>query len=235
MELYKGKSKNIYEGRDKNTLLLQFTNNATAFNGEKTANISGKGELCAAISGIIYKYLEQNGIETHMLEAVSSTEVLVKKAEIVGVEVIVRNVAAGGFVKKYDVEEGRVFKQPIVEFCVKSDKLGDPMINESQILALGIATYDEISGMARQALKINNLLLNLFEKVGITFVDFKVEFGRCEKRLILCDEISPDSCRLWDVKTGEKFDKDRFRQDLGDLISGYSEVFRRLSKGDKTN
>jgi phosphoribosylaminoimidazole-succinocarboxamide synthase len=147
----------------------------------------------------------------------------------VGVEVIVRNAAAGGFVKKYDAKEGSTFVQPVVEFCVKSDKLGDPMINESQIIALGLATYAEISEMTRQALHINDLLCAFFEKVGITLVDFKVEFGKYEKRLILCDEISPDSCRLWDVKTGEKLDKDRFRQDLGDLISGYSEVFRRLS------
>ncbi|MCL2222862.1 MAG: phosphoribosylaminoimidazolesuccinocarboxamide synthase [Oscillospiraceae bacterium] len=230
MELYKGKTKIVCQGTDENTVILRFTDNVTAFNGEKCEALPGKGETGFAFSNLLYGFLEQNGIETHMVEIIDEATVEVKKAEIVGVEVIVRNVAAGGFVKKYGAKEGTVFDEPVVEFCLKSDELGDPLINESQIRALEIATDDELAEMMRQALKINKLLCALFKKAGIRLVDFKLEFGRYENRLILCDELSPDSCRLWDVETGEKFDKDIFRQDLGDLVSGYTEVFDRLSK-----
>ena len=228
MEIYKGKSKIVLRGEDKNTLILRFTDNATAFNGEKNETIHGKGVACAAVSNLIFAHLEQNGMETHLLKIIDETSVAVKKAEIIGVEVIVRNFAAGGFVKKYGVEEGFAFNQPVVEFCLKDDKLGDPMVNESQILALHIATIAELTEMRRQSLLIKKILCSLFEKAEICLADFKLEFGRYENKVILCDEISPDSCRLWDMKTGEKFDKDRFRQDLGDVISGYNEVLRRL-------
>jgi len=230
MELYKGKSKIVCQGAAENTVVLRFTDNVTAFNGEKCEALSGKGEIGFDVSNLLYGFLEQNGIETHMVEIIDKATVEVKKAEIVGVEVIVRNIAAGGFVKKYGAEEGMVFDEPVVEFCLKSDELGDPLVNESQIRALRIATDDELAEMTRQALKINKLLCALFKKAGIRLVDFKLEFGRYENRLILCDEISPDSCRLWDIETGEKFDKDIFRQDLGDLVNGYTEVFDRLSK-----
>jgi phosphoribosylaminoimidazole-succinocarboxamide synthase len=226
--LYEGKSKKVCVGRDGSTLLIKYKDSATAFNGEKKAELSGKGELNAAISNLIYRYLEENGVKTHLVEVVDAASVIVKKAEIIMVEVIVRNVAAGGFSKKYGVPEGAELKNIVVEFCLKSDELGDPMMNESQITAVGIATAEELACMAGQALKINGLLRTLFEKVGIRLIDFKLEFGRCGSEIILCDEISPDSCRLWDAETNKKLDKDRFRRDLGDVLGGYREVLERL-------
>jgi phosphoribosylaminoimidazole-succinocarboxamide synthase len=172
--------------------------------------------------------LEENGVESHLIEVIDGTSVLVKKAEIVMVEVIVRNIAAGSFSKKYGVPEGTELKNATIEFSLKSDELGDPMINRKQITALGIASDEELDFMIEQALKINGLLCGLFETAGIRLVDYKLEFGRYDGRLILCDEISPDSCRLWDITTGEKLDKDRFRHDLGDVTAGYQKVLERL-------
>ena len=232
MELYRGKSKIVMRGDDTKSLTLHFTDNVTALNGEKCETLPGKGAACAAISNLIFRHLEQGGIETHLLKVIDDTSVAVKKSEIVEVEVIIRNAAAGGFVKKYGAQEGENFDLPVVEFCVKSDKLGDPLVNESQIIALRIATADELTEMERQALHINELLCKLFAKAKIRLVDFKLEFGRYENRIILCDEISPDSCRLWDVETGEKLDKDRFRQDLGGVTNSYNEVLNRLSNID---
>lgn len=226
--IYEGKSKTIYPGRDNETYLIRYKDTATAFNGEKKAELFGKGKLNAAISNLIYAYLEENGIKTHLIEIVDETSALVKKAEIVMVEVIVRNVAAGSFAKKYGVAEGTALNNTVVEFSLKSDELGDPMINESQITALGLATAQELVEMTGQALKINGLLGSLFKKAGIRLIDFKLEFGRCGGEIILCDEISPDSCRLWDLKTDKKLDKDRFRRDLGDVLDGYEDVLRRL-------
>ena len=232
MELYRGKSKIVMHGDDAKSLTLHFTDNVTALNGEKCETLPGKGAVCAAISNLIFRYLEQGGIETHLLKVIDDTSVAAKKSEIVEVEVIIRNFAAGGFVKKYGVQEGEEFNPPVVEFCVKSDKLGDPLVNESQIIALRIATADELAEMEHQALHINELLCKLFAKTKIRLVDFKLEFGRYEGRLILCDEISPDSCRLWDIETGEKLDKDRFRQNLGGVTNSYNEVLSRLSDID---
>jgi phosphoribosylaminoimidazole-succinocarboxamide synthase len=226
--LYEGKSKTVCAGRDASTLLIRYKDSATAFNGGKKAELSGKGGLNAAISSLIYRYLEENGVKTHLVEVVDETSVIVKKAEIIMVEVIVRNVAAGGFSKKYGVPEGAELKNTVVEFCLKSDEFGDPMMNESQITAVGIASGAELALMAGEALKINGLLLTLFEKVGIRLIDFKLEFGRSGGEVILCDEISPDSCRLWDMETNKKLDKDRFRRDLGDVLGGYREVLERL-------
>lgn len=227
--LYEGKSKIICRGADENSLLIRHKDTATAFNGEKKDELLGKGRLNAEISNIIFGFLAQNGIKTHLLKIVDDTAVFVKKAEIIMVEVIIRNIAAGGFSKKYAVSEGEALKNTVIEFSLKSDELGDPMINESQITAIGLATKDELGEMSRQALKINDLLRSLFAKANITLVDFKLEFGRCEDEIILCDEISPDSCRLWDTATNEKLDKDRFRRDLGDVLGGYREVLRRLN------
>jgi len=226
--LYEGKSKLVCKGRDESTLLIKYKDTATAGNGEKKAELPGKGVLNAAISNLIYAYLEENGVKTHLVKVVDETSAVVKKAEIVMVEVIVRNVAAGGFSKKYGVPEGSPLKNIVVEFCLKSDELGDPMINESQITAIGLATREELDYMAEQALKINGLLRSLFEKAGIKLIDFKLEFGRSGGEIILCDEISPDSCRLWDAKTDKKLDKDRFRRDLGDVLGGYRDVLARL-------
>ena len=226
--LYEGKSKLVCRGRDEETLLVKFKDTATAFNGEKKAELEDKGRLNAAISNLIYAYLAENGVKTHLVEIVDETSVLVKKAEIVMVEVIIRNLAAGGFSQKYGVPEGTELQNTVVEFCLKSDGLGDPMINESQITALGLATAAELTEMTEQALRVGGLLGELFARAGIRLVDFKLEFGRCGGEIILCDEISPDSCRLWDMATDRKLDKDRFRRDLGDVMDSYREVLRRL-------
>jgi len=228
MILFEGKSKIVQSGICEESLVLFYTDVATAFNGGKKAELLGKGKLCAAISNLLFTYLEQKGIKTHTIKTIDETSVLVKKAEIIKVEVIIRNVAAGGFSKKYGVSEGTAYAAPIVEFCLKSDELNDPMINESQIVALNLASKDELLELERQALYINELLCELFEKVGIRLIDFKLEFGKVGGEIILCDEISPDSCRLWDIETGAKMDKDIFRQDLGDMLLAYEEVLRRL-------
>ena len=226
--LYEGKSKTVYTGRDDETYIIRYKDIATAFNGEKKEELSGKGRLNAAISNLIYVYLEEHGIKTHLIEVIDETSVLVKKAHIVMVEVIVRNTAAGSFSKKYGTAEGTALQNTVVEFSLKSDELGDPMINESHITALGLASADELAEMTEQALKINTFLCALFEKAGIRLVDFKLEFGRYGGEIILCDEISPDSCRLWDRETGKKLDKDRFRRDLGDVLGAYEDVLGRL-------
>jgi phosphoribosylaminoimidazole-succinocarboxamide synthase len=226
--LYEGKSKLICRGEDDNSILIRYKDTATAFNGEKKKELDGKGRINAEISNILYEYLAENGVKTHMITVVDDTSILVLKAQIIMVEVIIRNIAAGSFSKKYGVPEGTTLKNIIVEFCLKSDMLGDPMINESQITAIGIATKEELEEMSAQALKINKLLYELFERIGIRLVDFKLEFGRVGGEILLCDEITPDSCRLWDLDTGKKLDKDIFRHDLGNLLDGYSDVLRRL-------
>lgn len=232
--LYEGKSKLVCRGADENSLLIRYKDTATAFNGEKKEELVGKGRLNAEISNIIYEYLTANGVKTHLLKIIDATSVLVKKAAIIMVEVIVRNAAAGSFAQKYGVPEGAALNNTVVEFSYKSDELGDPMINQSQITAIGLATEEELDEMAGQALKINALLSSLLEKAGIRLVDFKLEFGRSGGEIILCDEISPDSCRLWDLETGEKLDKDRFRRDLGNVLDGYQEVLERLKKVGKS-
>lgn len=226
--LYEGKSKIIFKGEDDDSYILKFKDTATAFNGIKKEELPEKGVINAEISNILYGYLERNGIKTHLIKIIDENTVLVRKAEIIMVEVIVRNIAAGSFSKKYGVPEGTPLSNTVVEFSLKSDDLGDPMINESQITALNIATAGELKEMTTQAIKINKLLSDLFLKAGIILVDFKLEFGRCGGEIILCDEISPDSCRLWDAGTKEKLDKDRFRRDLGNVTEGYKDVLRRL-------
>jgi len=226
--LYEGKSKSLYPGEDENSYIIRYKDAITAGNGEKKDELLGKGQLNAETSHLIYNYLSENGIKTHTIRVIDETTVLVRKAEIIMVEVIIRNIAAGSFSKKYGVPEGTTLKNTIVEFSLKSDILGDPMINESQITAIGLATPEELAELSEQAFKINQLLCALFEKANILLVDFKLEFGRSKDGIILCDEISSDSCRLWDIDTNEKLDKDRYRRDLGDVLSGYREVLRRL-------
>lgn len=228
--LYEGKSKLVCRGEDENTYLIKFKNTATAFNGVKKEELEGKGQLNAAISNLIYGYLEKNGIKTHLVKVIDDTSIVVKKAEIILVEVIIRNVAAGSFSKKYGVDEGTALNNVVVEFSYKSDELGDPMINDSHITALGIATQDELEYMKKEALKVNELLSKLFLKAGIKLIDFKLEFGRSKDGILLCDEISPDSCRFWDAETNEKMDKDRFRRDLGNVMEGYKDVLNRIEK-----
>jgi len=233
--LYEGKSKIVCEGPDSESCIIRYKDTATAFDGKKKEEISGKGKLNSAISNLIFEYLMKNGIETHLIKVIDDTSAVVKKAEIVMVEVIVRNVAAGSFSKKYGVPEGTALKNITTEFSLKSDELGDPMINDSQITAIGIASADELSFMKKQALKINELLRSLFEKKGIKLIDFKLEFGRCGGKIILCDEISPDSCRFWDAATNKKLDKDVFRRDLGDVLEGYRDVLGRLNLTEDKN
>ena len=232
--LYEGKSKTIYPGPEGDSLIIRFRNSATAFNGEKKEELEGKAIINSAISNIIFDYLGKNGIKTHLIKELDETSILVKKAEIIMVELIVRNIAAGSFSKKYGVEEGTELKNTVVEFSLKSDSLGDPMFNVSHITALGLATKEELDQMINQALKINELLRALFLKAKIKLIDFKLEFGRYPAgknsgaEIILCDEISPDSCRLWDEMSNEKMDKDRFRRNLGGVMEGYREVLERL-------
>jgi len=227
-KLYEGKSKIVYEGIEPGTCIIAYKDTATAGNGAKKEDLPGKGKLNAAISNIIFEYLMKNGIKTHLLKVINDTTVLVKHAEIVPVEVIVRNVAAGSFSKKYGVEEGTPLKNKVVEFSLKSDELGDPMINDCQLTAIGAATQEELDELRAASLKIDELMTELFAKAGIKLIDFKLEFGRADGELLLCDEISPDSCRLWDAETDRKMDKDRFRRDLGNVLDGYRDVLARL-------
>ena len=229
--LYEGKSKIICEGPDEKSLIIRYKDTATAFNGVKKEELDGKGKLNAEISNLIYDYLSENGIDTHMIKVVDETTAIVKKAEIVMVEVIVRNVAAGSFSKKYGVPEGTELKNTTTEFSLKSDELDDPMINDSQITAIGIAAQDELDYMRAQSLRVNELLTALFAKANIRLIDYKLEFGRVDGKIILCDEISPDSCRLWEMGTNKKMDKDRFRRDLGDVEEAYQEILNRLMGG----
>ena len=227
-KLYEGKSKVVYSSEEHGTCIIKYKDTATAGNGVKKEDLPGKGKLNAAISNIIFDYLMKNGVKTHLLKVIDETTVLAKKAEIVMVEVIVRNIAAGSFSKKYGVPEGSPLKNTVVEFSYKSDELGDPMINDSQITAIGLATQEELDELRAMSKRINELMTELFAKGGVRLVDFKLEFGRTDEGLVLCDEISPDSCRLWDMETNKKLDKDRFRRDLGDVLGGYRDVLERL-------
>ena len=228
VKLYEGKSKIVYEGTEPGTCVISYKETATAGNGVKKEDLPGKGKLNAAISNIIFDYLAKKGVKTHLVRVIDDTNVLVRKADIVMVEVIVRNIAAGSFSKKYGVPEGSALKNRVVEFSLKSDELGDPMINDSQITAIGVATQAELDELRAMALRVDELMTKLFAKCGIKLVDFKLEFGRADGELLLCDEISPDSCRLWDAETDRKMDKDRFRRDLGGVLDGYRDVLARL-------
>ena len=228
--LYEGKAKKVFKTEDENLYIVSYKDDATAFNGLKKGQITGKGVINNKMTNIIFKYLADNGIKTHLVEEINDRETIVKKVQIVPLEVIVRNVAAGSFSKRLGVEEGTALKNPIVEFSYKNDALGDPMINNMQATAIGIATEEEIEDITSQVLKINELLKKYFLERGIKLIDFKVEFGRCNGEIILADEISPDTCRLWDVETNEKLDKDRFRRDLGKVEEAYEEVWRRITK-----
>lgn len=229
-KLYEGKSKIVYEGETPDSCIIRYKDTATAGNGLKKEDLPGKGKLNARISNIIFEYLAENGVKTHLIKIIDDTTILVKKAEIVPVEVIVRNVAAGSFSKKYGVEEGTPLNNTVIEYSLKSDELGDPMINDCQLTAIGAATQKELDSLKASALRIDELMTELFAKAGIKLIDFKLEFGRADGEIILCDEISPDSCRLWDAETDRKMDKDRFRRDLGNVLDGYRDVLARLEK-----
>lgn len=229
VQLYEGKAKKVYATDDPNLVIVSYKDDATAFNGLKKGTISGKGVINNQMSNLLMQMLEENGVPTHFVKELSERETLVRKVEIVPLEVIVRNLSAGSFAKRYGVEEGIVFAEPTLEFSYKNDDLGDPLLNTSHALALGLATKEEIARIQELALKVNELLKARFARVNITLVDFKLEFGRLpDGSLVLADEISPDTCRFWDSTTHEKLDKDRFRRDLGGVEDAYNEVMRRV-------
>lgn len=231
MLLYEGKAKQIYTTDNDNEFVVYYKDDATAFNGEKKAEIASKGILNNKISTIMFEELAREGIESHFIKSISDREMLVKKVEILPLEVIVRNITAGSFCKRYGVEEGIVLDQPIFEMSYKNDEYGDPLINDDHAVALKLATQEEIDYIRAQTLKINEIMKEFFLKMDLKLVDFKLEFGKdADGNIILADEISPDTCRLWDVNTNEKLDKDRFRRDLGDLVQGYEEVLSRMNK-----
>ena len=231
MLLYEGKAKKIFSTENDNEFVVYYKDDATAFNGEKKAEISSKGILNNKISTIMFEELAKEGIESHFIKSLSDREMLVKKVEILPLEVIVRNITAGSFCKRYGVEEGIVLDQPIFEMSYKNDEFGDPLLNDDHAVALKLATREEIEFLRAQTLKINEIMKKFFLKMDLKLVDFKLEFGKdVDGNIILADEISPDACRLWDVNTNEKLDKDRFRRDLGDLVEGYEEVLARLNK-----
>lgn len=230
MLLYEGKAKQVYKTENENEYIVYFKDDATAFNGEKKASISSKGILNNKISTIMFEMLHKEQINTHFVKSLSEREMLVKKVEILPLEVIVRNITAGSFCKRVGMEEGIVLEEPIFEICYKNDDFGDPMINNDHAVAMKLATREELDFLKVETLKINELMKEFFLKMNLKLVDFKLEFGKDEDgNIILADEISPDTCRLWDVNTNEKLDKDRFRRDLGDLVAGYEEVLARMN------
>ena len=228
-QLYEGKAKKVYATSDENLYIVSYKDDATAFNGLKKGTIVGKGAINNRMSNMLMQMLEQQGVPTHFVKELSDRDTLVKKVSIVPLEVIIRNISAGSFAKRYGVEEGIVFDKPTIEFSYKNDDLGDPLINRYHALALKLATEEEIDAIERMAFKVNEVLKAYFLKLNITLVDFKLEFGRLpDGTIVLADEISPDTCRFWDKDTGEKLDKDRFRRDLGGVEEAYNEVMRRL-------
>ena len=227
--LYEGKAKKVYKTDDENLYIVDYKDDATAFNGLKKGQIAGKGVVNNKMSNYLMKLMEKKGIPTHFVEELSDRETAVKKVTIVPLEVIVRNIAAGSFSKRLGVEEGSPLKTTVLEYCYKDDALGDPLINDYHAMALGIATREDLDKIADMTFKVNDVLKEYFKTIGIELVDFKIEFGRTsDGEIILADEISPDTCRLWDAKTHEKLDKDRFRRDLGNVEEAYEEVFKRL-------
>ena len=228
-QLYEGKAKRVYETDDPGLLIVSYKDDATAFNGLKKGTIVGKGVINNQMSNFLMQKLEEAGIPTHFVEELSERETVVRRVQIVPLEVIVRNLAAGSFSKRYGVEEGTAFQEPTVEFSYKNDALGDPLLNDSHALALGLATKQELAQIRAYALKIDEFLKNFWAERNVRLVDFKLEFGRLpDGTIILADEISPDTCRLWDAQTGKKLDKDRFRRDLGGVEEAYEEIMKRL-------
>ena len=226
--LYEGKAKKVFTTDDQDVLMVSYKDDATACNGEKKGTIVGKGAVNNRMTNRIFKMLEEKGIPTHYIEELNDRETLVKKVEIVPLEVIVRNVAAGSFSKKLGIEEGFKLLEPTLEFSYKNDELGDPMINDYYAVAIGAATREEINRITELVFKINEVLVEYFKTINVDLIDFKVEFGRYKGEIILADEISPDTCRFWDSETHEKLDKDRFRRDLGNVEDAYQEMYNRI-------
>ena len=230
-QLYEGKAKRVFKTDNPELLIVSYKDDATAFNGLKKGTIAGKGIINNKMSNLLMQRLERVGIPTHFVKELSERETLVKKVSIVPLEVIVRNIAAGSFSKRYGVEEGIVFENPTIEFSYKNDDLGDPLMDEYHAIAMKLATKEEIETIKKYAFGVNEQLKTFWTECGVTLVDFKLEFGRlADGTIVLADEISPDTCRLWDTKTGEKLDKDRFRRDLGGVEDAYAEVMKRLEQ-----
>ncbi len=233
-KLYEGKAKIIYETQDKNLVIQHFKDDATAFNNLKKAKVEGKGVLNNRISEYILTSLSQSGINTHFVKRLNMREQLIKKADIFPIEFIIRNIATGSLTKRLGVPEGTILNKPLLEYCYKKDELNDPLISRDHIFTFGWASEIEIASIDKMSLRINDLLTGMFRAIGIKLIDFKIEYGKTwtketdKKEIVLADEISPDTCRLWDSKTEKKLDKDRFRKDLGNIIQGYQEVARRL-------
>ncbi|CDZ23549.1 Phosphoribosylaminoimidazole-succinocarboxamidesynthase [[Clostridium] cellulosi] len=228
-QIYEGKAKKVFKTDDPELYIVDYKDDATAFNGQKKGTIKGKGAINNRVTNYLMKMLESKGIPTHFVEELSDRETVVKKVSIVPLEVIVRNIAAGSMSKRLGIPEGKPLPCPVLEFSYKNDELGDPLINEYHALAMELATKEEIETIKELTFKINDILVEFFKGVGIELVDFKLEFGRTsDGKIILADEISPDTCRFWDIKTHEKLDKDRFRRDLGNVEGAYQEILRRL-------
>lgn len=228
-KLYEGKAKILYATDNPDLVIQYFKDDATAFNAQKKGTIDQKGVMNNKISSRIFEFLKEQGIPNHFEKQLSDREMLCKRVKILPLEVIVRNVAAGSMCRILGLEEGRKLSSPVLEFCFKEDKLNDPMINEYHVLALDLATEEEIAKVKQYTFKINELLTAFFKSLGIQLVDFKLEFGRYKNQVILADEVSPDTCRLWEIGTGRKLDKDRFRRDLGNIEEAYQEVLKRVT------
>lgn len=227
--LYEGKAKKIYATENDKEVIVYYKDDATAFNGEKKGTIDSKGILNSRITETIFRYLEENGVRTHFIRTISEREQLVRRVNIIPLEVIVRNVAAGSMAKRLGLKEGFDLKTTVFEICLKDDSLGDPLINDTHAVAIGVTTFEELKEIYAITAKINNLMKDYFDRIGIILVDFKIELGRdSEGNLLLADEISPDTCRFWDKITLEKLDKDRFRRDLGNVKGAYEEIISRM-------
>ena len=228
-QLYEGKAKKVFATDDANLVIVDDKDDATAFNGEKKGTITGKGVINNVMSNHMFQLLEQQGVPTHFVEQLSERETLVKKVSIVPLEVIIRNISAGSFAKRFGVEEGIVFDEPTIEFSYKNDELGDPLMNAYHAIALKAATREEIETIKAMAFKVNEVMKQYFDTLNVILVDFKLEFGKtADGKIVLADEISPDTCRLWDKTTKEKLDKDRFRRDMGGVEEAYQEIMKRV-------
>ncbi len=228
-QLYEGKAKKVFATDDPNLVIVDYKDDATAFNGLKKGSIAGKGVINNVMSNHMFQLLEQQGVPTHFVEQLSERETLVKKVSIVPLEVIIRNISAGSFAKRFGVEEGIVFDEPTIEFSYKNDDLGDPLMNAYHAIALKAATREEIETIKSMAFKVNEVMKQYFDSLNVILVDFKLEFGKtADGKIVLADEISPDTCRLWDKTTKEKLDKDRFRRDLGGVEEAYQEIMKRV-------
>ena len=228
-QLYEGKAKKVFATDDANLVIVDYKDDATAFNGEKKGTITGKGVINNVMSNHMFQLLEQQGVPTHFVEQLSERETLVKKVSIVPLEVIIRNISAGSFAKRFGVEEGIVFDEPTIEFSYKNDELGDPLMNAYHAIALKAATREEIETIKAMAFKVNEVMKQYFDTLNVILVDFKLELGKtADGKIVLADEISPDTCRLWDKTTKEKLDKDRFRRDMGGVEEAYQEIMKRV-------